>query len=403
MSDAGMFGGDLNPEDLAHPQPLYKMLRDVGPIVDMLEMNAENDGEGDGEDLGGNMIIVGHDDDVRHVLSHPETFSSGIDAVAIGQVRPLIPLQIDPPEHKNYRKLLDPIFAPRQVALLEDQTRSLVRDIIEPLVAAGTCNFHLAVAETLPTTVFLQLLGLPVSRAKEFIELKDGIIRPPVTTSEERVEYTAVVGQKIYQVLQDAIDQRMEQRSDDFISMFLDAEVDGQRLTNDDVLDIGYLFFLAGLDTVTASLDCMFSYLAQHPEQRKQLVDDPSLIPHAIEEMLRWETPVQAVVRVTTKDTEIKGCPIEEGRVVAVMLGSANTDEQVWDDVEHIDFHRAENRHIAFGGGAHRCLGSHLARMELRVALEEWHRLIPDYHLVEGIELLYSQGLRSVDNLELAW
>jgi len=400
MSDAGMFGGEVDPADLAHPQPLYKMLRDVGPIVDMAEMGG---GEGDGDELGGNMIIVGNDDDVRHVLSHTETFSSGIDAVAIGQVRPLIPLQIDPPEHKNYRKLLDPIFAPRQVALLEAQTRELVRGLIEPLVAQGTCNFHEAVAEPLPTTVFLQLLGLPVSRAKEFIELKDGIIRPPVTTSQERVEYTAVVGQKIYQVLQDAIDERVDQRSDDFISMFLDAEVDGHRLTNDDVLDIGYLFFLAGLDTVTASLDCMFSYLAQHPEQRQQLVDDPSRIPHAIEEMLRWETPVQAVIRVTTHDTEIKGCPIGEGRVVAVMLGSANTDEQVWDDVDSVDFDRAENRHLAFGGGAHRCLGSHLARMELRVALEEWHQAIPDYRLVDGIELLYSQGLRSVDNLELAW
>jgi cytochrome P450 len=349
------------------------------------------------------MVIVGNDDDVRHVLSHPEIFSSGIDAVAIGQVRPLIPLQIDPPEHKNYRKLLDPIFAPRQVALLEDQTRELVRGLIKPLVDKRTCNFHAEVAEPLPTTVFLQLLGLPVSRAKEFIELKDGIIRPPVRTRQERIDYTNKVGQKIYKVLQEAIDERMEERSDDFISMFLDAEVDGQRLTNDDVLDIGYVFFLAGLDTVTATLDCMISYLAQHPDQRKRLVDDPALLPRAIEEMLRWETPVQAVIRVTTEDTEIKGCPIDEGRVVAVMLASANTDDHVWTDVECIDFDRRENRHIAFGGGAHRCLGSHLARMELRVALEEWHRHVPDYRLVDGIELMYSQGLRQVDNLELAW
>ena len=158
--------------------------------------------------------------------------------------------------------------------------------------------------------MFLQLLGLPVSRTKEFIALKDGIIRPPVETSEERVAYTAEVGQQIYAVLQEAIDERMEERSDDFISMFLDAEVDGHRLTNDDVLDIGYLFFLAGLDTVTASLDCMLSYLAPAPRPPSAIVDDPSLIPHAVEEMLRWETPVQAVVRVTTEDTEIGGCPI---------------------------------------------------------------------------------------------
>ena len=385
--DLGSADGD--PEALAHPQPLFKLLRDAGPFVDM------------GEERG--MLIVGGDEDCRHVLQHPEIFSSGIDAVEIGQVRPLIPLQIDPPQHKNFRKLLDPIFAPKQVHLLEDQTRELVRGLIDAVVDAGGCNFHEAIAEPLPTTVFLQLLGLPVERAKEFIALKDGIIRPPTHTPEERRAYTRKVGARIYEVLQEAIDERAGDRRDDFLSRFLDAEVDGHRLTNDDVLDIGYLFFLAGLDTVTASLDCMLSYLAQHPDQRRRIVEDPSVIQHAIEEMLRWETPVQGVVRVTTEDTELGGCPIAKGQVVTVMLGSANTDERTWPEVDSVDFDRPENRHLAFGGGAHRCLGSHLARMELRVALEEWHRAVPDYRIKDGVDLLYSQGLRAVENLELVW
>ncbi|HET6950151.1 MAG TPA: cytochrome P450 [Acidimicrobiales bacterium] len=387
MSDLGSMGND--PESLAHPQPLFRRLRDAGPIVDL------------GETAG--MVVVGGDAEVRHVLQHPEVFSSGIDAVHIGQVRPLIPLQIDPPHHRNYRKLLDPIFAPRQIALLEDRTRALVRDLVTAVADDGGCNFHTAVAEPLPTTVFLQLLGLPVSRAREFLDLKDGIIRPPVTTQRERVAHTAEVGQRIYAVLQEAIDQRVEQRSDDFISLFLDAEVDGHQLTNDDVLDIGYLFFIAGLDTVTASLDCMLSYLAQHPDARRRLVDDPSLVNPAVEEMLRWESPVQAVVRVATADSEIGGCPVPKGRVVSVMLGSANTDERAWVDADTVDFERAGNRHIAFGGGAHRCLGSHLARMELRVALDEWHRAVPEYRLRDGVQLQYSQGLRAVENLELVW
>jgi cytochrome P450 len=112
---------------------------------------------------------------------------------------------------------------------------------------------------------------------------------------------------------------------------------------------------------------------------------------------------VQGVVRVTTQDTEIAGCPLPAGRVVSAMLGSANTDERAWPDADTVDFGRAENRHIAFGGGAHRCLGSHLARMELRVALEEWHRAVPDYRIADGVELRYSPGLRSVGNLELVW
>jgi cytochrome P450 len=388
MSDLSMLGGEADPASRANPQAMFKALREAGPVVDT------------GDE--GVLLVVG-DAEVRHVLSHPEVFSSGIDAVTIGQVRPLIPLQIDPPHHRNYRKLLDPIFAPRRIALLEDRTRSLVRELVAAVVDDGACNFHAAVAEPLPTTVFLQLLGLPVSRAEEFLRLKDGIIRPPVRTQEERIAYTAEVGRRIYAVLQEAIDERMEQRSDDFLSLFLDAEVEGHRLTNDDVLDIGYLFFLAGLDTVTASLDCMISYLARHPDQRRQIVDDPSLIQHAVEELLRWETPVQGVVRVTTEDSEIGGCPVGKGRVVNVMLGSANTDERSWDDVDSVDFEREGNRHIAFGGGAHRCLGSHLARMELRVALEEWHAAIPDYRVRDGVVLRYSQGLRAVENLELVW
>jgi cytochrome P450 len=388
MSDLTMMG-EADPEALAHPQPMFKLLRDAGPAVDL------------GEEVG--MVVVGGDAEVRHVLQHPEVFSSGIDAVHIGQVRPLIPLQIDPPHHRNFRKLLDPIFAPKQVAKLEEQTRGLVRDLVDAVADDGRCNFHHAIAEPLPTTVFLQLLGLPVSRAKEFIALKDGIIRPPVKTNQERIAYTNEVGQQIYAVLQEAIDERTAERKDDFLSMFLDAEVDGHRLTNDDVLDIGYLFFLAGLDTVTASLDCMVAYLAQHPDHRRQLVDDPTRIPHAVEEMLRWESPVQGVIRITTQDTEIGGCPVRKGKAVSVMLGSANTDEQAWTDVDTVDFDRAENHHIAFGGGVHRCLGSHLARMELRVALEEWHASVPDYAIVDGIELRYSQGLRAVENLELTW
>jgi cytochrome P450 len=267
----------------------------------------------------------------------------------------------------------------------------------------GHCNFHQAVAEPLPSTVFLQLLGLPLSRTAEFIALKDGIVRPPARTPDERVEMVNATGAKIYAVLEEVVSQREDERQDDLISTFLDSEVDGHRLTHDDVIDICYLFFLAGLDTVTASLDCMLAYLAQHHEQRQQLVDDPTLIPHAVEEMLRWESPVQGVIRITTQATELGGCPIGAHESVSVMIGSANTDERSWERPDEVDFQREINKHIAFGGGAHRCLGSHLARMELRVALEEWHAAVPEYSLADGIELRYSQGLRSVDNLELVW
>jgi len=392
-SENGFDMGD--PELNRHPQPGYRMLRDSGPVVRLpgvIPSRANADAH-----------LVGRHADVVTVLRSPDVFSSRFDAVHIGQVRPLIPLQIDPPDHAKYRKLLDPLFAPRRIALLEGRTRALVSDLVEAVAADGGCNYHAAVSEPLPSTVFLELLGLPVSRAAEFIALKDGIIRPPARTPEDRSAMVDAAGARIYAVLQEVLDERLEARQDDFISDFLDAEVDGERLTPEEVIDICYLFFLAGLDTVTASLDCMMARLALHPAEQRRLADDPSVIPHAVEEMLRWETPVTSVVRVTTQDTELSGCPIAADQVVSVMLGSANTDERAWDEAESVNVDRRVNKHLAFGGGVHRCLGSHLARMELRVVLEEWHARIPEYRVPEGVELDYSPSLRQIADLPLVW
>ncbi|MEA2274406.1 MAG: hypothetical protein QOI98_3114 [Solirubrobacteraceae bacterium] len=379
-------GGVEERQVFAQPQIVYEWLRDMPPVT-----------------VTKGLAVVARDEEIREVLRRPEDFSSGVEAITIGQVRPLIPLQIDPPQHKTYRKLLDPIFAPKRVAQYEDRARALVRELIAEVVDAGGCNFHRAVAEPLPSTVFLEMLGLPVSRASEFIALKDGIIRPPAAEFHARKAHVDAVGEQIRAVLQEVLDQRIAQPEDDFISMFLEAEVDGHRLTHDDIIDICYLFFLAGLDTVTASLDCFVAYLAQHPEQRRRLVEDPTVIPRAIEEMLRWETPVASVVRITTGDTELGGCPIRKGTAVSLLIGSANTDERTWPAFDSVDFDREVNKHIAFGGGPHRCLGSHLARLELRVAIEEWHAAVPEYTLRDGIELRYSPDIRQVENLELVW
>jgi cytochrome P450 len=212
-----------------------------------------------------------------------------------------------------------------------------------------------------------------------------------------------VVGEQIRAVLRAVIDDRAREPADDLISTLLAAEVDGERLTHDDVMDICYLFFLAGLDTVTASLDCLVAHLAQNRSDRQRLAGDPSLVPAAIEELLRRETPVASVVRITSRDTELSGYRIPARTPVSVLLGAANTDERAWPDAEEARFEREANRHVAFGAGPHRCLGSHLARMELRVALEEWHAAIPDYELAEGTRLRYSPDIRQLDELELVW
>ena len=381
----------FDPELARNPQAAYKAMREVAPVVEMAGSSP----------ISG--VLVGKHTDVVAGLRSPDVFSSGFDAVSIGQVRPLIPLQIDPPDHHAYRKLLDPLFAPRRVAALEPRIRDLARALVDAVVDEGACDFNAVFADPYPSTVFLELLGLPVSRAAEFIAFKDGIIRPPARTPEEREAMVTETGRQIYAVLEEVVDARARQPRDDFISGFLTSEVDGHRLSREDVIDICYLFFLAGLDTVAASLDCMLAFLAQHPDHRRQIVDDPGLIPNAVEELLRWETPVPGVVRRTTRATEMSGCPIGAGRQVVMLLASANTDEAAWERADEVDFSREVVKHLAFGGGVHRCLGSHLARLELRVALEEWHARIPDYAVAPGIVLEYSPALRQIEHLPLVW
>jgi cytochrome P450 len=187
------------------------------------------------------------------------------------------------------------------------------------------------------------------------------------------------------------------------MSGFLNTELDGSRLTREDILDICFLFLIAGLDTVTDSLTCFFAFLAQNPEHRSQIARDPSVIPAAVEELLRWESPVPGVPRMAVADTEVAGCPVKAGTLMMASIGAANVDPAQFGDPMTVRFDRASNPHIGFGGGVHRCLGSHLARRELRVMLREWHKRIPDYSLKPGSELHYARGLRSVENLELVW
>jgi cytochrome P450 len=144
-------------------------------------------------------------------------------------------------------------------------------------------------------------------------------------------------------------------------------------------------------------LDCFFRYLAEHPDDRHKIAEDPEAVPAMVEEMLRWETPVMGCARVTTRDTAIGDLVISAGEQVVALLGAANLDEAEFPDAERLVWDREANRHLAFGGGIHRCLGSHLARLELRVALREWHRRIPDYSIKPGVELNFTAGIRTLD------
>jgi len=377
----------MNPEVARNPQPIYAMLQASTPVFRI-------DGVG---------VIVASRSGVDEVLRSPDVFSSNTTAHDLKTKRPLIPLQIDPPDHRKYRKLLDPLFAPQRMKALEDSTSQLVNDLIDGFVDDAEIDFSAQFSTPFPSQVFLTLFGLPMADLPTFLKMKDGAIRPDQVVGHEfghpeTETYQQQTADSIYAYFERVIDERAGgPEREDLLSHFLQAEVDGDRLTHEEILDICFLFLIAGLDTVTASLDCFFGYLADHPEARHQIVDDPDAIPMMVEEMLRWETPVMGTARVATRDSEVDGFAISEGEQVMSLLGAANVDEAEFASANEVVFDREVNRHLAFGGGIHRCLGSHLARLELRVALREWHRRIPEYRIKPGVELSYTAGIRTLD------
>jgi cytochrome P450 len=379
-----------DPELARNPQPTYRALVERSPVFRM-------------EGVG---LVAASREAVDLVLRNPEVFSSNMSAVDLKTRRPLIPMSIDPPAHRNYRKLLNPLFAAQRMKSLEEPVTCLANELIDKFVGDDEIDFAKQFSVPLPSQVFLTMLGLPLEELPRFLEMKDGIIRPQVVVGQplghpDTDAYQQRIADSIYSYFETLLDQRAGVRRDDLVSRFLDAEVDGDRLGRDEIVDIGFQLLIAGLDTVTAALDCFFGYLATHPEQRRELVSHPGSIPNAVEELLRWETPVMAVARVATREIELAGCPVHAGDQVLALIGAANLDDNDLPDAGRLRWDRDVNRHLAFGSGIHLCLGSHLARLELGIALREWHRRIPEYRLKPGVVLDYSPGIRSVDVLPM--
>ncbi len=381
--------------DLAEPQPRYKLLMEAGGLVEPME----------------GMALSFDRDNTEYVLRHHELFSSRVE-MHLGNVRPLIPLNVDPPRHSKYRKLLDPLFAPRRMEEQDADITRRVNALIDGFIDRGECNFTDEFAEIFPTSVFLGLLGLPEDELDMFLRLRDGILHPEKMDPDagldpaKRMAVMNATGQGIYAYFADLISRRREEPSTDIITRFLSNEIDGERLTDEEILDICFLFLIAGLDTVSDSLTCFYAFLACHPDHRRRIVDDPAVIPSAVEELLRWESPVPSgVPRVAVDDVKLPGGQtIAKGTAVMVNYGAANLDPALFGDPFEVRFDRSPNPHIAFGGGVHRCLGSHLARREMRITLREWHRRIPEYRLKPGYEKLeYPPGLRHVKDLVLTW
>jgi cytochrome P450 len=328
---------------------------------------------------------------------------SSENLIDLGNVRPMIPISLDPPVHVRYRRLLDPLFAPKRVDAIEDDVAARVNKFIDGFVDRGSCNFTTELAEQFPASVFLGLMGLPWDELPTMMRLRDGLLRPSGENVDAMLVHQRATAQEVYAFFNGHLDDRLRSPQEDILTMFNQVEIEGDSLTREEILDTCFLLLVAGLDTVTDTLTVFWAYLAQHPGHRAQIVENPDVIPSAVEELLRYDPAVPTSIRWSREATELGGCPVEKGAFVSANISAANMDPEEFDDPLEVRFDRQVNRHLTFGGGVHRCLGSHLARRELRVALREWHRRIPEYSLAPGFQVTYRPPLRFVPDLQLVW
>jgi cytochrome P450 len=280
------------------------------------------------------------------------------------------------------------------MSLLEPDVRALADELIDGFPADGRVDLHDAYCVPLPSIVFLKLFGMPMEDMPALSGFKDGIIHCEAESLEERDAQGIAVGRELRALLRERLEERKASGRwfDDLLDQFLHFEIDGESLGDDDVLNIMHLFTIAGLDTVTSSMSCILSRFVLHPDERRRVMASPQLLPSAIEELMRFESPVfSGGVRWVSENTEVNCVPVRAGDLVYLCWATANVDPATFPDPLVIDLERTENRHIAFAAGLHRCLGSHLARNELRVAIDQLHRRVSDYWLQDGETIRYEQ------------
>jgi cytochrome P450 len=343
---------------------------------------------------------------VETVLKNPTVFSSKKAFDVLGSPVPLVPIAFDPPEHARYRRILQPFFSPRVIKPMEDGLRAQVIDLIDPIARRGECDFIAEVAGVFPVLVFLTLFGLPLDMRDKFVVWKDAVLNLSAASGQTSVDEAAQQGlqqaAELFMYLSGLIQDRRGKPGTDVLSQLLNLD-ESDALTDEEAIGLCFLFVLAGLDTVTDALGFGMQRLADNPERRAELADDLSLVPAVTEELLRLDPPAPFTPRVTTEEFKLGDHVFAVGNRVTNYLAVANRDEDQFPNPYELDFHRPDNRHFSFGLGVHRCLGSHLARLEMHLIYEEWHRRIPDYHVTPGHtpRVHWPRGTVGLDSLPL--
>jgi cytochrome P450 len=353
-------------------------------------------------------------EDVRAVFGNSRDFSSqqrGVLVPASPEMELLSPadqgcgvqmVESDNPIHLAQRKALNRLFLPRAVARLEARARQIVIETIEAIAPRGECDFVAEVAARLPTVVICEMLELPRADWEEIFRWANMAVG--AEDPEYQIDNSAVKSHQYgMKRLRDyALRLTLERRQRpgaDLLSLMGDAEIFGRKLTGPEIEFNGFGFVIGGFETTRNAISGGMLQLIRNPDQWRRLIAEPALIPTAVEEILRWTSPVTSLARSAVRDRELRGRKIRAGQRVVVWIASANRDEEAFPDPDRFDVGRSPNNHVAFGYGEHFCLGAHLARLEMRIALEELMRRMPDMRLAGEVERLSSNVFAGIKQM----
>jgi cholest-4-en-3-one 26-monooxygenase len=308
-------------------------------------------------------------------------------------------INMDPPRHTKYRRIVNLGFSPKMVNRLVPRVRDIANGIIDNIAARGTADFVRDVAAELPLQVIVEMMGVPIEDRHLIFDWSNTMIGfddPQYSTTPDTGKIAAA---QLYMYAHELAEQRRKNPKDDLISVLLEAEVEGDKLDEADFNQFFLLLLVAGNETTRNTISGGMLALIEHPEQRARLLADPSLIGTAVEEMVRWVSPVQVFVRTATHDTEVRGVPIKENQRLTLWYGSANRDEEMFPDGHRFDVGRTPNDHLGFGIGPHFCLGANLAKLEIQIMFEELLRRLPDIELDGSLERLRSYFISGVKTM----
>jgi cytochrome P450 len=343
--------------------------------------------------------------DVADILRRPEVFVAPIPPqLAVADA--LTPFGTDAAAHRRLRATLEPLFSLAHGFEVGKAIVRVVNELMDEFAYQGEIDFATQFSKPFAGRLLALLLGLPDTDVPDLLALNDGVLRPHELAAEPPGSYAANSYRAkalaaLYDYFGSVIEQRRTQPGEDVLSGLLAAEHDGAPLPDAAVLHICLVLLLAAIDPMSAALDCVFLHLCRHPGDRALVVQNPALRRSLVEELLRWESPVMMVSRTATLDTSVGGCPVSAEEQVVAVLGAANSDPELVAQPDEFQPERRINPHLAFGGGIHRCLGSHVARLALRITLREWHARIPDYALAPGAQVGHSFGIRTTPTMPM--